>query len=146
MLIFLKFPCDKVFSLFESKIWQSIYYFTPIINFTSYWMAKNSSESVRTVCGSNLYKPIQIIQNKWKCFRDPYIYTLGCEMRYACDEIHRKQYIHLSTLFITLCLESHERYYFNILRMITPFYHLHFQNEIYAMAHKTTDQFSMTLY
>ena len=42
-------------------------------------------------------------------------------MRDKCDEIHRKQYKQLMTLFITLCLESHDRYYFNVLRMITIF-------------------------
>ena len=56
-----------------------------------------------------------------KCFKDPYIYTLGDEMRDTCYEIHRKKYKQLSKLFIPLCLESNDRYCFNIFRMITIF-------------------------
>ena len=56
-------------------------------------------------------------------------------MRDTCDEIHRKQYKQLITLFIPLFLESHNRYYFNILRMIALFYHLYIDYEIYAMAY-----------
>ena len=57
-------------------------------------------------------------------------------MRYICYEIHRKLYKQLRTLFVTLCLESHDRYYFNILRMITIFHHLYIEHEIYGMAYK----------
>ena len=71
-----------------------------------------------------------------KIFKDSFIYTLVNEMRDTCDEIHRKQYKQLRTLFITLCLESHDRYYFDILRMIKLFYHLYIENEIYAMSYK----------
>ena len=56
-------------------------------------------------------------------------------MRDKCDEIHRKQYKQLRKILITLCLESHERYYSNILRMITICYHLYVDHEIYAMAY-----------
>ena len=52
------------------------------------------------------------------------------------DEIHRKKYKQLMTLFITFYLESHDRYYFNILRMIILFYHLYVDHEIYSMSYK----------
>ena len=42
-------------------------------------------------------------------------------MRYTCDEIHRKKYKKLRTLFIPLCLDSHDIYYFNILRVVNIF-------------------------
>ena len=71
-----------------------------------------------------------------KTFKDPYIYTLGNEMIDTCDEMHRKQYKQLRKLFIPLCLESHDRYYFNVLIMITLFYHFYVEHEIYAMAYK----------
>ena len=66
-------------------------------------------------------------------FKDLHIYKLGCEMRDTCDETQRKQYKQLMTLFIPLFLESHDRHYFNILSMITLFYHLCVEHEIYAM-------------
>ena len=53
----------------------------------------------------------------------------------TCDKIHRKQYNQLNTLFIPLCLESYDRYYFNILRMITLFYHMYIKHEIYVKAY-----------
>ena len=62
-------------------------------------------------------------------------------MRDTCDEIHMKQYKKLGTLFIPLCLELHERYYFNILRMITLFYHLYVYHEIYAMVYNKKESF-----
>ena len=92
---------------------------------------------------TSLYKDFTI--NK-KYFKDSFIYTLGNEIRDTCDEIHRKQYKQLSTLFITLCIESHDRYYFNILSMITLFYHLHVEHEIYAMSYKNKEVFSMNIY
>ena len=39
------------------------------------------------------------------------------------------------TLFIPLCLESYDKYYFNILRMITLLYHMYIHNEIYQIAY-----------
>ena len=51
-------------------------------------------------------------------------------MRDTCYEIHRKKLTQ-----IPLCLESHDRYYFNILRMITICYHFYAEHEIYAMAY-----------
>ena len=56
-------------------------------------------------------------------------------MRDTCDEIHRKQYNNLRTLFIPLCLKSHDRNYLNILRMITILNHLYVEHEIYAVAY-----------
>ena len=61
---------------------------------------------------------------------------MGNEIRDTCDEIHRKQYKQLRKIFIPLCLESHGGYYFNILRMITIFYNLYVEHEIYSMANK----------
>ena len=46
-------------------------------------------------------------------------------MRDTCDEIFGKQYRKLRGVFVILCLESHARYYFNILRIITLLYHLY---------------------
>ena len=57
------------------------------------------------------------------------------EMRNVCSELLRKQYIQLRTLFVPLCLESHNRYCFNILRMITLLYNFYIENEIYHMAY-----------
>ena len=82
---------------------------------------------------TSLYKDFKINKN---CFKDPHIYKLGCEMRDTCDEIHRKQYTQLKKIFIPWCLESHNRYYFNISRMITLCYHFYVDNEIYAMEYK----------
>ena len=78
----------------------------------------------------NLHKLYQYVDqidtSLYKDFRrniissnDPNIYKLGCEMRDTCDETQRKQYKQLMTLFISLCQESYDRYYLNILRMIT---------------------------
>ena len=52
------------------------------------------------------------------------IYTIWLEMRYTCDQLFRYQYIHLRTLFIPLCFESPDRYYFNLLSIITLLYHI----------------------
>ena len=71
---------------------------------------------------------------------------MGNEIRDTCDEIHRNQYKQLRTLFITLCLESHDRYYLNILRLITLLYHLYVEHEIYAISYKNKEVFSMNIY
>ena len=55
-------------------------------------------------------------------------------MRDTCDEIYRNQYKQLRKLFILLCLESHDRYCFNILRMITLLYNLYIEHVIYNMS------------
>ena len=81
---------------------------------------------------TSLYK--DFIINK-KVINDPNIYNLECEMRDTCIEIHRKQFKHLRKLFINLCIESHDWYYFNILRMITLCYNFFVEHEIYAMAY-----------
>ena len=49
-------------------------------------------------------------------------------------------------LFIPLCLESHDGYYFNIFRMITICYHLYVEHEIYAMAYLKKSIICMTIY
>ena len=84
-------------------------------------MAKNHMNgSYHLVCRIDtiLYKDFRINE---KCFKDSHIYKLGYEMRDTCDEIHKKQYKQLRKIFIPLCLESHDIYYFNILSMITLF-------------------------
>ena len=73
-------------------------------------------------------------------FKDLHIYKLGCEMRDTCDETQRKQYKQLMTLFITLCLELHDRYYFNVLRMITIFYHLYVDHTLYDLKQKVSSE------
>ena len=50
---------------------------------------------------TSLYKYFRINR---KCFKDPNIYKLRCEIRYTCDEIHRKQFKQLRKIFIPLCL------------------------------------------
>ena len=37
----------------------------------------------------------------------------------------------LREVFVPLCIESHEGYYLNLLRIITLLYHLYIENEIY---------------
>ena len=56
-------------------------------------------------------------------------------MRDTRDELFRKQYIHLRTLFINLCLKSHNRYCFNILIIIALLYQFHIDYEIYHMTY-----------
>ena len=56
-------------------------------------------------------------------------------MRDTRDELFRKQYIHLRTLFMTLCLKSHNRYCFNILIIIALLYQFHIDYEIYHMTY-----------
>ena len=43
--------------------------------------------------------------------------------------------------FIPLCLESHGRYYFNILRMMPILYHMYIKHEIYHTTHKKAQNF-----
>ena len=50
-------------------------------------------------------------------------------------ELFRNIYIQLGTLFIPLCLKSHERYYFNMLRMIKLLYHMYIEHEIYHIVY-----------
>ena len=56
-------------------------------------------------------------------------------MRDTCAELFRKQYIQLRKLFIPLCLESHDRYCFNILRIITLLYHFYIEHETFHTAY-----------
>ena len=53
----------------------------------------------------------------------------------TCAELFRKQYIQLRTVFIPMCLNSHDRYCFNIFSMITPLYNFYIDHEIYHMAY-----------
>ena len=68
-------------------------------------------------------------------FKDYIIFSLVNDMRDTCDEIYRKQYKQLRKLLIPLCSESHDRYYFNILRVIVLLYHLYIDHEIYEMSY-----------
>ena len=67
-------------------------------------------------------------------------------MRYNCDQLFRGQYIHLMKLFIPLCLESPDRYYFNILRVITLFYHMYLEYEIYNLTQRKIVYKSILIY
>ena len=119
-----------MFSWFESKIWWIRYYFPSIINFKSHLISKkhlNQLYQYVDQIDTSLYKDFSINRNS---FNDPNIYKLGCEMRDACDAIHRKLFKYLIKLFIHLFLESHHEYYFNILRMITICYHFYMRHEI----------------
>ena len=92
---------------------------------------------------TSLYKDFTINRN---LFKGPYIYTLGNEIRYVCYAIHRNQYKQLRTLLIPLCLESHDRYYFNILIMITLFIICTLSIEYIPWNIKKKEQLSMNLY
>ena len=68
-------------------------------------------------------------------------------MRDTCDEIQIKQYKKLRRLLIPLFLDLHDRYYLNILRMITLFYHLYIDHERYSMEYfKNVSIFHDTLF
>ena len=67
---------------------------------------------------------------------------MGSDMRSVCRELFREQYIQLRTLLIPLCLDSHDRSYFNILRMITILYHMYIEHETYQMAYKKVQNLS----
>ena len=56
-------------------------------------------------------------------------------MRDTCDDIHGKKYRQLVDFSVPLCLESHDIYYFNILRMITLLYNLYIEHEIYDISY-----------
>ena len=71
-----------------------------------------------------------------KSFKDSFIYKLGNEIRDTCNKIHIKQYKKLETLFVLLCLQSYDIYFFNILRIINLFYHMYVEHEIYVMSYK----------
>ena len=72
-----------------------------------------------------------------------FIFTIGKEMRDTCDQLFSGKYMHLMKLFIPLCLKSPDRYYFNILRIITLFYHMYLEYEIYNLTQK---KLSMKVY
>ena len=61
--------------------------------------------------------PYKYFKINKKSLNDPKMYKLGCEMIDTWDEIHRKTFKKLRKLFIPLCLESHNGYYINILRI-----------------------------
>ena len=43
-------------------------------------------------------------------FKNESMFHLDYETIYTCNELFRKQYIQLSTLFIPLCIDSYDRY------------------------------------
>ena len=59
------------------------------------------------------------------------------EMIDTGDRLFRRQYIQMRTLITYLYLKSHERSYFNLLIIITLFYHMCIEYEIYTSAYKT---------
>ena len=64
------------------------------------------------------------------------MFTLGNDMRDTCDEIYGKKYRQLRDALVPFCIESHDIYYFNILRIITLLYHLYIEHEIYEWSYK----------
>ena len=64
-------------------------------------------------------------------FKNDLIFDLGNYMRDTRDELFRKQYIQMRTLFTPLCLESHYRYCFKMLSVITLLYQLYIDNEVH---------------
>ena len=68
-------------------------------------------------------------------------------MRDTCDEIQIKQYKKLRTLLIPLFIDSHDRYYLNVLWMTTLFYRLYIDHERYSVAYlKNVSIFHETLF
>ena len=61
------------------------------------------------------------------------VFTIGNEMRMACSQLFGGQYKPMRTLFIPLCHNSHDRYSYNILIIITLLYHLYIQYEMYNL-------------
>ena len=82
---------------------------------------------------TRLYHDFKI--NK-RYFNNDFIVNIVNDMIATCDELFINKYEQLRKTFIPLCLESHDRYCFNILRIITLLYHFYIQYEIYHMAHK----------
>ena len=68
---------------------------------------------------TSLYVDFKI--NK-KYFEYPFIFKFLNDMRDKCDDIYGEKYRQLRDDFIPLCLDSHDRYYINILRMNTFLY------------------------
>ena len=58
-------------------------------------------------------------------------------MVYSCDKLFRGQYIHLRKNFIPLCINSPDRYYFNLLRIITLLYNIYIEYAIYNLSCNT---------
>ena len=56
-------------------------------------------------------------------------------MRETRNKIYRNKYIQLINIFICLGLDSHEQYYFNILRIIALLHHLCIEQETYEMSY-----------
>ena len=65
--------------------------------------------------------------------KDYLIVTLGNYMSDTCEYIYEKKYRHLRDVLVPLCLDSHVRYYLNILRIIILLYNLYIEHEIYYM-------------
>ena len=63
------------------------------------------------------------------------IFTICNEMRDKCSQLFIGNYIHLGKCFICLCFNSPGRYSFNILRIVTIFYHFYIEYEIYKLAY-----------
>ena len=74
-------------------------------------------------------------------FKGDLIFTKGNEMIMTCFDLFKRQYKQMKNSFIPLCIESHDRYYFNILRIITIFYHLYIEYEIYNLAYNKNKGF-----
>ena len=66
-------------------------------------------------------------------------------MRYTCDEIFGNQYRQLRYVFVPLCLESHDRYYFNVLIIITLLYRLYIEYKIYEWSYLKIEVISMII-
>ena len=108
------------FSWFETNIWKRRYYFPSLIKFKTYLMAKINLiqlEQYVDLIDTSLYKDFKINEN---------VSRIPIFIHWVIKwEIHVMKYTEKSgkfrTLFIPLCIESHDRYYFNILRMTTIF-------------------------
>ena len=74
-------------------------------------------------------------------FKGDLIFTKGNEMRMTCFDLFKRKYKQMRKILIPLCIKSHDRYYFNILRIITIFYHLYIEHEIYNLAYNKNKGF-----
>ena len=77
----------------------------------------------------------------------PFIFTLGNDIRDTRCEIYGNIYIQLRGVFVPMCLESHDKCYLNILRMITLLYNFYIWHEIYDMSyHKRINRLNDNLF
>ena len=69
------------------------------------------------------------------------ILTKGNYTRMTCYDLFKRKYKQMRKQFIPLCKKSPNRYYFNVLSIITLFYHLYIEYEIYYLEYNKSKVF-----